>query len=1108
MSNTSDAVATNSSIRLSAADDVILANIAGSNVSIVSGGDIVNAAGSTKNVTAINLRLNANGEIGTASRHLTTNIDNISAISNNGSIFVTEDDGVTVTDVAVTVNGVIADASTTAVTDLNQSDLVTGSNGDIVLVATLGNITLEDGIDNDDQSVSANGTGSILIDANGGSVTANADILSGIGQITLEGNADVNLSATVNVITASTGTVSFKAENGALTMDGTANVEATSSSARLMAEGSITLGNVTATNVSILSNAAVINAAGSTKNVTATNLRIEAVNSIGVSGRHITTNIDNVSALSETGSIFLTEDNGAVVTNATVTVTEFNADATTTVVTDLNQSDLVTSSTGDIVLVATLGNITLEDGIDADGAAVSADDGVILVQAVSGQITGNADVTTTMGALSILALGDVIFNADADVSTTGNGTIDIQATNGVITFATDADQSAANGDVRLAANGNITLGGTTTTLGSVSLISTIGNIIDGDNGAGLDFDAGGLRVSAAQFGAASNPVETNVDQFTANTATGIFITDSSAIAVGTVSSSVDRVAANATTAPLSDLAQTGAIATTGDIEISAELSITVETIQTTGDVVLISNNGGILDGGEGDTDVIAANLTITASNGIGSSGIGGLELDVDTLGLTNDAIGSVYLNLLSTTTLLATTLSDAGSLFISQSSGSLTVDGIISLSDGRAILTTPGALTINADVTTTDYFRIVADSLDVNNAALTVAEGDLEIRVRNDLDFDASSSANATLGDINLTVGGEARVADMTAGGNINIRAREDILRVAGEIEATNLKISSLNGQIGASAADPILTNVDRLDASAAGEVFISELDGVDFGRSGLVGGGENPGETLTFTIGTGELGSVTGNIEFTGQGTFLIESTGDLTLATGITATNGNITIVTATLADGTASEDILLEARNGRVSIIATGGVGSAGVLDIEIASNQLTTTTTTGDLALELRQDTTMVGSGITIGSGSGALIVDQTIGNLFINANMAHLGSGLLNIDTVGTLTMNSIGRITTNSGSMDVFASGDFFISQVRTTSGTIRLESANGSVDNIAGFTLANIISVTQANVFVDEIADFTVLSNSVRVNVIDVFFRSQDETLIFILADYTNFNL
>src|SRR5690606_33452086 len=150
-------------------------------------------------------------------------------------------------------------------------------------------------------------------------------------------------------------------------------------------------------------NGSIVNAAGSSKNVTAENLRLQAKNAIGTNLRHISTNITNVSAYADTGSMFITEDDGAVVTTVRTAVTDFNSDAHTTLVTDYAQSGLRTGTAGHVVLAASGGDITLnagdalvdqEDGDNRSGDNVAASangTGSILLSAITGSLTGNAD---------------------------------------------------------------------------------------------------------------------------------------------------------------------------------------------------------------------------------------------------------------------------------------------------------------------------------------------------------------------------------------------------------------------------------------------------------------------------------------------------------------------------------------------------------------------------------------------------------------------------------------------------------------------------------------------------------------------------------------------
>ncbi|MDZ5461871.1 hypothetical protein, partial [Azohydromonas lata] len=70
----------------------------------------------------------------------------------------------------------------------------------------------------------------------------------------------------VDVSTAGTGTVSIDARGGALAMAGDAQV--TGAGARLHAASTVTVGNVTATSVSVVADTgAIANALGSTTNV-------------------------------------------------------------------------------------------------------------------------------------------------------------------------------------------------------------------------------------------------------------------------------------------------------------------------------------------------------------------------------------------------------------------------------------------------------------------------------------------------------------------------------------------------------------------------------------------------------------------------------------------------------------------------------------------------------------------------------------------------------------------------------------------------------------------------------------------------------------------------
>jgi hypothetical protein len=412
---------TNGNIQLTAGRSVTIETfVAGTgNVRVIaSNGSIIDGdtAGDIEvDITAAGLQLSAGSGIGAGTNHLETTVTTLTASAGAGGLYVTESDAVTVDALTVNVNRVDATGTASTTQFEAQADLVSGNNGNIVLVAG-GSVTLNDGNAGvSGKSVSANGTGSILIDVDSGDLMVNSDITSATGHITLKAAGSVLLgivAATgVDISTSAPGTISIDAEGGDLTMAGDVGVTASGSSLRLSASGDITVGNVTAQNVSILSETgAIISAEGSTKNVTATTLRLQSADMVGAADRHLTTDVLEISVDPEidTAGIYLTEDSDITVTSVEVSVTEFTATAGSDLVTDARQSGLVTGRNGDIVLVTIDGSITLEDAVSANGT------GDILFDAngVGSGILINAEIRTDHGDISIFAAASVTQSAD------------------------------------------------------------------------------------------------------------------------------------------------------------------------------------------------------------------------------------------------------------------------------------------------------------------------------------------------------------------------------------------------------------------------------------------------------------------------------------------------------------------------------------------------------------------------------------------------------------------------------------------------------------------------------------------------------------------------
>ena len=218
------------------------------------------------NVTATTLRLEADDAIGTAARHLTTTVTTISASSTGTDaqgIYVTEADSDHRVD-SISASATTAfntDGSTSTLTDAAQADLVSGNNGDIVLTTLAGSIVINDG-DSDSLGVVANGSGNVRIDANGtgSDVTNNAQINSSYRPHHGDGSGCVEHPGEHHHRDQRYGNVRCRRQQPQPWQAPSA-VTATNSSARLNAATDLTVGNVTAANVSFVADSgSIVNA--------------------------------------------------------------------------------------------------------------------------------------------------------------------------------------------------------------------------------------------------------------------------------------------------------------------------------------------------------------------------------------------------------------------------------------------------------------------------------------------------------------------------------------------------------------------------------------------------------------------------------------------------------------------------------------------------------------------------------------------------------------------------------------------------------------------------------------------------------------------------------
>jgi len=210
------------------------------------------------------------GGIGESSNPIETSATTIALRGGTDGIFLDGESSLTVSDVTVTTSVVQSDGNLAPSSSRSLSDVITSGNGDIVIRAKDGDFVLNDGSEPDDGvSVQAGGSGNLLLEAvaDGTSLTANAAVKSGTGDLTLKAHEDVTLNAEGDLSTGGDGTIVVLALNGSLTMDADASITTASGDQLLNAgdatDDTITLGDLVSTSggsVAVDSSGAIVDA--------------------------------------------------------------------------------------------------------------------------------------------------------------------------------------------------------------------------------------------------------------------------------------------------------------------------------------------------------------------------------------------------------------------------------------------------------------------------------------------------------------------------------------------------------------------------------------------------------------------------------------------------------------------------------------------------------------------------------------------------------------------------------------------------------------------------------------------------------------------------------
>ncbi len=989
---------------------------------------------------------------------LQTDINSLDATVGNGSLDITEADGLTVDqiDVDENVTLLVSNGNLTL-----AGDITAGQNAANFVNLTVPNGAIVDG------GGSVNVTsGSLLWTATAAPDSSGWKYSDLAAHVTGAGNPlNITVSADLNLLSASThsGDIKINLQTNNLTIEG--NVTAGTATP---ADLDITDANdvTVAANATLTANYVHVDGSGDIAiTVDTPQLEVAAVGAVNVTAQSDVAIVNDPSLLGDglsAGNDVTVDVAGNLAINAEFLATGLNVSLTTT------------------------GGITSANAIEAANLSVSAGGNVTLqtrVGSLSGNMTGSLNVTETdgdlaIGAAGLTSAGDVSLTLDgigASLNGTGSinaaGTVTLSTTAGItlnlaaqitgtnltitagdhVAVGTNVDRLAAtltglpsnltvveaddleiaatglnvSGGIEITANGTINGAGSVTAefangvLGDIQLTSTNGAITL----AGVGQIKGETLTVSAATGAT---LGTEVAAIDAN------ITGTGALTVTEVD---DLQVLNAT-------ASNGPVSLTTGGDISGAGSVTAGNVAGNAGLAVTINAGGTVNLSTSSNQVSGASLALTAGNGATiESNVSQFTATVTgDLSLTNgDDLEIVAPGVTTTDGDIALTVSGdlSGNTTISANAG-----------QGNVVINATGDVAFgSASLLSADQLNLTANDAELNTdirELVGTINGNLTLTETNGL----------TLGAENLTVNGDANISvsagDLNGTGVLNATGNSVVLDVAGSIDlGSNTTEQVVAENLTASAGGSITMNVNvgHLAANAAaGDLIITETDGfnvsADLGEGGIFAAGNS----LSLTSGgnIAGLGDITANdvtlvadaIDLSDVAQ-LIEATAlDVTTTTGNSALSTNISTLVANVAATltiTEQDDLQIGAADGDEVLADNIAITLSNPGNLTSAPNAVLNGTT--DISAVLQADGFIdLTAGIVRGgsnlayfsTANGAIDLNTDVGNLSAQSfdeggvtvteadDLIIAGDGLLSTEADVSITLSS-GNLTIDSG---------------------------------------------------------------------------------------------
>ena len=434
---------------------------------------------------------------------------------------------------------------------------------------------------------------------------------------------------------------------------------------------------------------------------------------------------------------------------------------------------VVSTGTALITIFGTANNASASDGVEIEGGSISSGAGDILITGLSSSqhgikledggvvaSTGTASITfngTTTGDDGSDSDGILIRNADTRISSTG-GSISLT---GIASGGTAGDGVEIESGVTLAIDANGAADLTVTGTGDgVDAGVQIDSPINSEAGfVTIRSEDGGSTTDDITFGAEGDITSTSglitIDADTAGTSADVFMADTGA----------DSAVINAGS---------------GQIDIDADVDVTLGSVQTTSttepSIEIDAIAGGVIDGGDADTDIVLGadgTLAIRAATGVGSGGAIDTNLTTTEIAVSNSTSGNVQID--NSTAAFATS-----KLTVETVDGTV---GIVNSGTGAVALTNASAIDVEDNITSGGNITVtlndnagfmdnlfVAGRVSAGGAVLLISSttGDITFNIGDDGDIngDITTSGAATRVTFNMDpTGGDAETADVATDG-------------------------------------------------------------------------------------------------------------------------------------------------------------------------------------------------------------------------------------------------------------------------------------------------------------------------------------------------------